>query len=52
MGDVITNLIQPFWTIPIVSVFGLKFRDVYPYMLIAFVVGAIVMGGTLLFWMY
>lgn len=52
MGDVITNLIQPFWTIPIVSVFGLKFRDVYPYMLIAFVVGVIVMGGTLLFWMY
>lgn len=52
MGDVITNLIQPFWTIPVVTVFGLKFRDIYPYMILAFIVGAGVMGGILLFWMF
>ncbi len=52
MGDVITNLIQPFWTIPVVTVFGLKFRDIYPYMILAFIAGVAVMGGILLFWMF
>jgi short-chain fatty acids transporter len=36
-GDMSTNLIQPFWAIPILAASGLKFRDVLGYLVIAFV---------------
>lgn len=30
-GDLWTNLIQPFWALPILGAFRLKFRDILPY---------------------
>lgn len=51
-GDLITNLIQPFWALPALTVFGLKFRKIFPYCLIACVIGFVVMSLFYLFWMY
>jgi len=49
-GDMSTNLIQPFWAIPILAASGLKFRDVLGYLVIAFVCyTALVSAAILLF---
>jgi short-chain fatty acids transporter len=37
-GDMATNLIQPFWAIPLVGIARLEFRDILGYGLIALAV--------------
>lgn len=37
-GDMSTNIIQPFWAIPLLSVAGLKFRDIMAYALTVFMI--------------
>jgi|GEM_PF-1891533 len=51
-GDLITNLIQPFWALPALTVFGCKFRKIFPYCFVAFVIGFIVMSCYFAFWMF
>lgn len=51
-GDLLTNLIQPFWAIPVLSAFGVKFRKIFPYCLIAFAIAFVVVSGTFLFFAY
>lgn len=51
-GDLLTNLIQPFWALPFISAYNLKFHDVYPYALIFFAVDSIIMIGFFFFTMY
>lgn len=51
-GDLLTNLIQPFWAIPVLSAFGVKFRKIFPYCLIAFVIAFVVVSATFLFLCY
>ncbi len=38
LGEALANLIQPFWMLPVLSVFGLKARDVMGYTALVFVV--------------
>lgn len=49
-GDQLTNMIQPFWALPLLGITGLKARDILPYTLLLMVAGfCIFMAGILLF---
>lgn len=39
-GDQITNMLQPFWALPLLGITKLKAREILPYTLIAMVVGS------------
>jgi short-chain fatty acids transporter len=49
-GDQLTNMLQPFWALPLLSITGLRARDILPFtvyfMLIA---GVIYIAGLLIF---
>ncbi|MEX2290329.1 MAG: TIGR00366 family protein [Mycobacteriales bacterium] len=47
-GDQWTNMIQPFWTLPLLAVARLGVRDILGYTFVTLVVSGIVFGGTLL----
>ena len=47
-GDQWTNMIQPFWTIPLLAIAGLSVRDILGYTTITLVVSGVVMLATLL----
>lgn len=47
-GDQWTNMIQPFWAIPLLAVAGLKVRDILGYTAITLVLSGAVFAGTLL----
>lgn len=38
-GDQISNLLQPFWALPLLSITGVSVRKIFPYTLIFFIVG-------------
>ena len=42
MGDLTTNLMQPFWALPILGAFKLKFQQILPYGFILMIVYAII----------
>ncbi len=46
-GDQWTNMIQPFWTIPLLAIAGLTVRDILGYTAITLVVSGVVMLTTL-----
>lgn len=49
-GDQLTNMIQPFWALPLLGITGLKAKDILPYTLILFLAGSIIfLMGLLLF---
>ncbi len=37
-GDLCTNLIQPFWALPVLGIAGLKIKDIWGYCFIAFII--------------
>lgn len=41
-GDLTTNLIQPFWALPILAMYRLKFSDILPYGLVVAVLALII----------
>ncbi|MFT4602450.1 MAG: short-chain fatty acids transporter [Arenicella sp.] len=41
-GDQLTNMIQPFWALPLLGITGLKAKDILPYTLILFLAGGII----------
>ena len=43
-GDQVTNMLQPFWTIPILGLTKLQARDIMGYAAVAFIWGFIVMA--------
>ncbi len=47
-GDMATNLIQPFWAIPLLGVSRLEFRDILGYEVLLFLAYATVVSGALL----
>ncbi|MDJ0788133.1 MAG: TIGR00366 family protein [Myxococcota bacterium] len=47
-GDQWTNLIQPFWTLPMLAIVGLRARAIMGYCLVVFVATGLVFGGGLL----
>ena len=47
-GDQLTNMMQPFWALPLLSITGLKAKDILPYTLILMLIGMLVFVGVLL----
>ncbi|WP_051973360.1 short-chain fatty acid transporter [Cryobacterium sp. MLB-32] len=47
-GDQWTNMIQPFWALPLLAIAGLKMRDILGYTTITFVAAGLVFCATLL----
>ncbi|WP_229380137.1 short-chain fatty acid transporter [Haloterrigena salifodinae] len=45
MGDQWTNMVQPFWAIPVLGIAGLTIRDMMGYVVVLFVFSGIVMGA-------
>ena len=43
-GDAWTNLLQPFWALPVLAIAGLKAKDIMGYCLIQLVVTGVVIG--------
>jgi short-chain fatty acids transporter len=39
-GDQLTNMIQPFWAIPLLSITGVKAKSIIPYTFMVMLVGA------------
>jgi short-chain fatty acids transporter len=49
-GDQLTNMLQPFWALPLLGITGLKAKEILPYTLILLVAGIIIfIGGLLVF---
>jgi short-chain fatty acids transporter len=47
-GDAWTNMIQPFWTLPLLAIAGLGIRDIMGYTAVILVISGVVIGGGLL----
>jgi short-chain fatty acids transporter len=47
-GDQWTNMIQPFWALPVLAVAGLGIRDILGYTTIALLVSGVVFAATML----
>ena len=49
-GDQLTNMLQPFWALPLLGITNLKAKEILPYTLIMMIVGAIIfITGLLIF---
>ncbi|MEX1190613.1 MAG: TIGR00366 family protein [Brumimicrobium sp.] len=49
-GDQLTNMLQPFWALPLLGITKLKPYQILPYTFLLFVLGVILFGGVLLIW--
>ncbi len=47
-GDQVTNMLQPFWALPLLGITGLKAKEILPYTLFLLVPGSIVFISALL----
>ena len=47
-GDQLTNMMQPFWALPLLGITGLKAKDILPYTLFVMVLGAMIYISVLL----
>ncbi len=47
-GDQWTNMIQPFWALPVLAISGLKIRDILGYTLVTLIASGLVFGTTML----
>ena len=41
-GDQLTNMLQPFWALPLLGITGLKVRDILPYTLALMILGTLI----------
>lgn len=41
-GDQVTNMLQPFWALPLLGITGLKAKDILPYTLIIMIFGTVI----------
>ena len=48
-GDQWTNMIQPFWTIPLLAIAGLHMRQIMGYTFVIFIATGFLYGGALLY---
>ncbi len=48
-GDQITNMLQPFWALPLLGITGLKAKQILPYSLLFMLLGGSIYLGALLF---
>ncbi len=47
-GDQLTNMLQPFWALPLLGITQLSARDILPYTLVLFFAGALIFASALL----
>ena len=49
-GDQLTNMLQPFWALPLLAITGLKAKEIFPYTLLLMISGGIIfITGLLIF---
>jgi len=49
-GDQVTNMLQPFWALPLLGITGLKAKEILPYTILLFLLGSgIFLLGLLIF---
>jgi short-chain fatty acids transporter len=48
-GDQLTNMLQPFWALPLLGITGLKAKDILPYTLVLLLAGVVIFIVGLLF---
>jgi len=49
-GDQLTNMLQPFWALPLLGITGLKAKEIIPYTMFLMIIGLIIyIGGLLIF---
>lgn len=41
-GDQVTNMLQPFWALPLLSITGLKAKEILPYTLLFMLIGSLI----------
>jgi len=46
-GDQWTNMIQPFWALPVLAISGLKIRDILGYTMVTLIASGLVFAATL-----
>ena len=49
-GDQLTNMLQPFWALPLLGITKLKASELLPYTLWVMLLGMLVFIGALIFW--
>jgi short-chain fatty acids transporter len=49
VGEQVTNMVQPFWALPVLAIAGISLRRVMGFTVMSFFVGALVFGLALLF---
>ena len=49
-GDQLSNMIQPFWALPLLGITGIKAKQLLPYTFLMMCVGFIIFSLGLLFW--
>ena len=47
-GDQLTNMLQPFWALPLLGITGLKAKEILPYTFILFVAGMLIFSVCLM----
>mgnify|MGYP000257902823 CR=1 FL=1 len=47
-GDQLTNMLQPFWALPLLGITKLKANQILPYTLILFLAGVVIFGTALI----
>ncbi len=47
-GDQLTNMLQPFWALPLLGITGLKAKEVLPYTFVLFLTGGAIFLGVLM----
>ncbi|MDQ3286474.1 MAG: TIGR00366 family protein [Actinomycetota bacterium] len=47
-GEQVANMLQPFWALPVLAIVGLGIRQVMGYEVLAFFIGTLIFGATLL----
>jgi len=52
IGDQWTNMVQPFWILPVLAISGLKLRDVMGYMVLILIYLGIIYASAMLIWGY
>ncbi|CAG5077857.1 TIGR00366 family protein [Parvicella tangerina] len=48
-GDQLTNMLQPFWALPLLAITGLKAKEILPYTLLFMLAGVLIFSVALIF---
>ena len=48
-GDQLTNMLQPFWALPLLGITQLKAKDILPYTILIMLIGGVIFSSCLVF---